>query len=171
GNMSSSAEADVERAKAMYDAREHTETALMKGILKRLENWNERLEKIEKEFIGYKGTLVDVSAVIGHSEDTRMDLVEQKVILESYIQGIESAAVKSVANNSTKIVKTSPSHFPEFDGESDYEIWGSNWKSLADNSGLSETGLLIKLRESIQVWDKLRERYAVPWQEHNKQQE
>ncbi|CAL4061146.1 unnamed protein product, partial [Meganyctiphanes norvegica] len=62
------------------------------------------------------------------------------------------------------------------------EIWDSNWKSLADNSGLSETGLLIKLRESIvgraknylgesgmahlsyaQVWDKLRERYAVPW--------
>ncbi|CAL4174706.1 unnamed protein product, partial [Meganyctiphanes norvegica] len=182
GNMSSSAEADVEKAKAMYDAREHTETAVMKGILKRLENWNERLEKIEKEFIGYKGTLVDVSAVIGHSEDTRMDLVEQKVILESYIQGIESAAVKSVASNSTKIVKTSASHFPEFDGESDYEIWGSIWKSLADNSGLSEAGLLIKLRESIvgraknyigesgmanlsyaQVWDKLKERYAVPW--------
>ncbi|CAL4242763.1 unnamed protein product [Meganyctiphanes norvegica] len=180
--MSSSAATDVENSKIMYDAREHTETAVMGGMLKRLESWHERLEKIEKELIGYKGTSVDVSAVIYLSEDTQMDLVEQKVILELYIQGITAAAVKGVTNNSTKIVKTSPSHFPEFDGESDYEIWGSNWKCLADNSGLSETGLLIKLRESIvgraknyigesgmanlsyaQVWDKLKERYAVPW--------
>ena len=58
GNMSSSAETDVERSKTMYDAREHTPTAVMKGMLKRLEHWHERLEKIEKESVGYKGTAV-----------------------------------------------------------------------------------------------------------------
>ena len=89
---------------------------------------------------------------------------------------------KPLVNHGVRIVKTTASHFPEFDGRIDFDIWETNWKDLANNSGLSPAGLLIKLRESLvdrakeyigvsgmanltydQTWEKLRERYAVSW--------
>ena len=81
-----------------------------------------------------------------------------------------------------KIIKTTASSFPSFDGLSDYEVWKDNWKTLASNSGLNEECLVIKLRESIKgeaekymgetgmrslgyhdMWVKLQQRYSLPW--------
>ena len=91
-------------------------------------------------------------------------------------------ASKFPAFNASKMIKTTPSAFPKFDGSSDFDIWVSNWEKLANGCKLSQDCLLIKLRESLvgraaeyigktgmaslsydEVWDKLKLRYAVPW--------
>ena len=111
-----------------------------------------------------------------------MALIEHRIYMEEAVKEVVAVLEKPLVNHGVRIVKTTASHFPEFDGRIDFDIWETNWKDLANNSGLSPAGLLIKLRESLvdrakeyigvsgmanlsydQTWEKLRERYAVSW--------
>ena len=175
------AEDDIKKAKALYDSPER-KPATLRATQSRLEAWNERLLKTEKEVHTYKGKSIDTSVFIIQSEDCRMDLVEYKVLMDEAVKEVSGALEKPKGIPGVRMVKTTASTFPVFDGMIDYDIWETSWTELADNSGLSEAGLLIKLRESLvdkakdyigvsgmanlsyeQTWEKLRERYNVAW--------
>ena len=177
-----SATADVLKAKKLFSS-DQIDAVKIRAMQSRLKSWIERLEKYEKQVLTYKGKSVDTSIVIMQSEDVKMDLHEYYVVCDEYIKTIVEKEPKGpVLAGGAKIVKTVPSKFPEFDGDIDFDIWETNWKQLANNSGLAEDGLIIKLRESLvgkvkdyigvngmssltynQTWEKLKERYAVPW--------
>ena len=177
-----SAEADVIKVKALLLAAE-IDVVKVRAIQSRLKGWLIRLDKHEKQVMTYKGKTFDTGMYIMQSEDVKMDLNEYLTICEETINTIVDKTQKGTkVNNGAKIVKTTPSKFPEFNGEIDFEIWESNWKQLANNSGLDNDCLIIKLRESLigkvreyigvngmsvlsynQTWEKLKERYAVPW--------
>ena len=177
-----SAEADVIKVKALLVAAE-INVVKLRAMQSRLKGWVVRLDKHEKQVMTYKGKTFDTGVYIMQSEDVKMDLDEYLTICEETINAMMEKAPKGAkVINGAKIVKTTPSKFPEFDGEVDFDIWETNWKQLANHSGLEDDCLIIKLRESLvgkvreyigvhgmstlsynQTWEKLKERYAVPW--------
>ena len=175
------AESDIEKARALYDNPSRKQ-AMLRGMQSRLEFQEGRLIKQEKEVQTYKGKSIDISIYISQSEEARMALIEHRIYMEEAVKEVVAVLETPLVNHGVRIVKTTASHFPEFDGRIDFDIWETNWKDLANNSGLSPAGLLIKLRESLvdrakeyigvsgmanltydQTWEKLRERYAVSW--------
>ena len=174
------AEVDIAKAKILCD-NPSSKSASLRATQSRLNTWDVRLAKQEKEVLTYKGKSIDIYAYITPSENVRMDLIEYKVMCEETAKEMLALA-QPAFNNGVRLVKTTASNFPEFNGVIDFDIWETNWKELANNSGLSKAGLLIKLRESLidrakdyvgvsgmanltyeQTWEKLKERYCVPW--------
>ena len=175
------AESDIEKARALYDNPSRKQ-AMLRGMQSRLEFQEGRLIKQEKEVQTYKGKSIDISIYISQSEEARMNLIEHRIYMEEAVKEVVAVLETPLVNHGVRIVKTTASHFPEFDGRIDFDIWETNWRELANNSGLSKAGLLIKLRESLvdkakdyigvsgmanltyeQTWEKLKERYNVPW--------
>ena len=173
------AEQDVTLAKHLIDDPE-------KGIVDcmmmstRLEQWIHRLDKGTAKFEGYQGENDDVYVWLKHKDNIRHIMVLLVTGCREKARLMEAS--KFPAFNASKMIKTTPSAFPKFDGASDFDIWVSNWEKLANGCKLSQECLLIKLRESLvgraaeyigktglaslsydEVWDKLKLRYAVPW--------
>ena len=173
------AEQDVTLAKNLIDDPE-------KGIVDcmmmstRLEQWIHRLDKGTAKFEGYQGENDDVYVWLKHKDNIRHIMVLLVTGCREKARLMEAS--KFPAFNASKMIKTTPSAFPKFDGASDFDIWVSNWEKLANGCKLSQECLLIKLRESLvgraaeyigktglaslsydEVWDKLKLRYAVPW--------
>ena len=175
------AEDDIAKAKVLYRSPDRTPAAL-RAMQSRLDTWDGRLIKQEREVHTYRGKSIDISTYISLSEDARMEVIEQKIYMDEAVKEVVAVIAKPLVAPGVRIVKTTASSFPEFDGVIDYEIWETIWTELANNSGLSQAGLLIKLRESLvdraknyigvsgmanltydQTWEKLKERYAVSW--------
>jgi len=142
------AKVDVERARVLY-ADQVRNTALLRAMQGRLEAWVVRLDKQEKLVETYKGRSIDISIYISPSEDIKMDLNEHITLCVEAVREALVAIAQPVVNHGVRIVKTTASEFPKFDGVIDFEIWETNWKNLANNSGHGVAGLLIKLRESL----------------------
>ena len=118
-----SAEADVIKVKALLLAAE-IDVVKVRAIQSRLKGWLIRLDKHEKQVMTYKGKTFDTGMYIMQSEDVKMDLDEYLTICEETINTIVDKTPKGTkVNNGAKIVKTTPSKFPEFNGEIDFEIW------------------------------------------------
>ena len=133
------AEDDIAKAKVLY-TNPNRKPALLRAMQSRLETWDGRLVKQEKEVQTYKGKSIDISIYISQSEDTRMDLIEHKIYMDEAVKEDGAVIAKPWVKPGVRIVKTKASSFPEFNGEIDYDIWETNWKELANNSGLSKAG-------------------------------
>ena len=146
----------------------------------RLDQWIHRLEKCTMKFEGYQGENEEVYVWLKHCDDVKHKIILFNTGCKERARLLEAS--KFPAFNASKMIKTTPSAFPKFDGSSDFDIWVSNWEKLANGCQLSEDCLLIKLRESLigraaeyigktgmasltykEVWNKLNFRYAIPW--------
>ena len=114
----------------------------------RLEVWEQRLLRNSVNFEGYNGPCEDVYTWLKHTEDTMQEIITCRVACHEQARILEAKSIEGGASN-TKMIKTTPSTFPKFDGVGDYEIWETNWNKLALNSQLNKDCLLIKLRESL----------------------
>ena len=176
------AEEDIAKAKAL-EMNENTKLMTFKAMLSRINDWITNVTEYEKAAASY--TNADGSDYIKRSKIVIMDLKEISVGMEDLIITMQEEKNKVIipsVSEAAKIVKTTASEFPKYSGSTEFEIWEQTWNQLATSSGLGEDGLMIKLRESIEgkakdyigvngmvsltykeLWQKLKERYAVPW--------
>ena len=153
----------------------------LKRIKSRLEYLQTRLSRHDQMIDRYAGSRIDAMFYSNMSEDCQQKLNEYAIACDELIKEKEMGTIIKVEDVKPKLIKTTPSNFPDFDGLSDYEVWKDNWKTLAKNSGLNEECLNIKLRESIkweaqaymgttgmcaytynQMWAKMEKRYSLP---------
>ena len=177
------AEADLRLAMEACE-NEGSRTCLIQSHAARLVFWKDRLLKLEAEIEKYTGTVIDTYSVLKTSEDTRQNIVSYEIYLLGVVaERLASSNPERVEiNPGPRIIKVNASPFPEFDGKNNYEIWETEWKTLAENSGLNSACKLIKLKESIignarnyigefgmstldydHIWEKLAQRYNQKW--------
>ncbi|CAL4245260.1 unnamed protein product [Meganyctiphanes norvegica] len=121
-------------------------TRTLVGRLARLKSMKQNMINLGNELSNYKGS-VSTSPTMAQVTETGFDMDDLMATIEWDIKE-KTPAKKPDKNKSISIVKTVPSLFPKFDGDKvNFDIWKKQWKALADNSGLKNNGILIKLRE------------------------
>ena len=143
-----SAEMQISSTKEML-ADSETLTPTLVGRLARLKSMKQNMIDLGNKLSNYEGS-VSTSPTMAQVTETGFDMDDLMATIEWDIKE-KTPAKEPDKNNSISIVKTVSSLFPKFDGDKvNFDIWKKQWKALADNSGLKNNGLLIKLRESME---------------------